>query len=135
MSNCFDIPLNYENDAEIEVSDIIYEKNALGFADVLHGKFLVHIHRSHELTELILTTFKCPKGASGTCNENPKDFIESLSCERFQTDQTGPWYMFAPAVDKKNPCGELSGTFEIIGAKMEAQYLQKYMTVEEGHYR
>lgn len=43
--------------------------------------------------------------------------------------------MFAPAVDKRNPCGERMGEFDITGARMEGRFLEKYMKVEEGHYR
>lgn len=135
MSNCVDVSLDYENDAEIEVRNIIYERNEQGLVDVLHGKFVVHIHREHEETEVILTIFRCPKGATGICTENGVDYLEALDCHRFQNDKTGPWYMFAPAVDKTNPCGERMGQYEITGAKIDGQYLEKYMPVEEGHYR
>lgn len=43
--------------------------------------------------------------------------------------------MFAPAIDKRNPCAEIQGEYNIIGAKLEGRFLEKYMTVEEGHYR
>lgn len=43
--------------------------------------------------------------------------------------------MYAPAMDKRNPCAESKGEFDLIGAKIEPQYLEKYMTIEEGHYR
>jgi hypothetical protein len=94
MSNCVDIPLNYENEAEIEVKDITYEKNALGFYDTLSGKFVVHIRRDHQETELVFTFYKCAKGATGVCTENPKEFIEAVDCKRFLNDATGPWHMF-----------------------------------------
>lgn len=127
--------MDYLNDAEVEVKDVIYERNANGFADVMHGKFTVHFDRDHKETELIMTIFKCAKGSVGMCKDNPTEYIEDLSCERFQTDKTGPWYIFSPAMDKRNLCAELAGEFELNGAKFEAQYLEKYMTIEEGHYR
>lgn len=86
--------MNYQNDAEVEVKDIIYEKNAQGFYDTLSGKFLVHILRDHKETELVLTFYKCPKGFVGICTENPKEVIEAVDCKRFLTDATGPWHMF-----------------------------------------
>lgn len=135
MSNCADVPLNYQNDAEVEVKDIIYERNDKNFVEVLHGKFVVHIRRDHQDTEIVLTFYKCAPGTAGDCKENPREFIESIDCKRFQTDQTGPWAMFAPAIDKRNVCVEFKGEFEINGAKIAAPYLEKYMTIEEGRYR
>lgn len=90
MSNCVDIPMNYKNDAEIEAFGITYMKNEQGFADTIDGKFIVHINREHKETEAVITFYKCPKGATGICTENPKEFIEALSCQRFLKDDTGP---------------------------------------------
>lgn len=86
--------MNYQNDAEVEVKDIIYEKNADGFYDTLSGKFVVHIYRDHQETEAIITFFKCAKGVTEICTENSKKFVESLDCNRFLTDDSGPWHMF-----------------------------------------
>lgn len=127
--------MNYNNDAEVEVKDIIYETNSLGFNDVIHGKFVVHILRDHKETELIMTFFKCPKGATGVCDQNPKEYIEKVNCPRFHKDDTGPWHMFAPAIDKRNLCAEIKGEYDINGAKIESRFFEKYMTIEEGHYR
>ena len=135
MSNCVDIPLDYHNDAEVEVNGITYEKNEKGFVDVIHGRFLVHVNRDHKPSEQILTIYKCAKGSSGFCTENPSEFIENLDCKRFHTDKTGPWYMYAPAMDKRNPCAETKGEYELVGAKIKSEYLVKYMKIEEGHYR
>lgn len=135
LSNCVDIPLNYQNDAEVEVKEVYFEKNAQGYADVLHGKFIVHAHRDHKEPEVIITFYKCAKGSEGICTENPSEFIENVSCARLHSDKTGPWYMYAPAIDKRNPCVEVMGEYDLLGAKIEGQYIEKYMTVEEGHYR
>lgn len=135
MSNCIDTPLDYLNDAEVEVMDISYVTNELGFNDVLNGKFVVHVRRDHKDTELVLSFFKCPKGATGPCAENQKDFVEQVDCKRFHSDDTGPWHMFSPAIDKRNPCAESMGKFDIIAAKIEARFFEKYMAIEEGHYR
>lgn len=43
--------------------------------------------------------------------------------------------MFAPALDKRNPCAETQGEFDITYAKLEDEHLVKYMAIEEGHYR
>lgn len=43
--------------------------------------------------------------------------------------------MFSPAIDKRNPCAERLGEYEITGARMEGRFLEKYMKVEAGHYR
>lgn len=130
-----DVSLNYQNDAEVEVTDVVYERNAQGFADTLHGKFLVHTRRDHKDTELVITFSKCPPGATGICTDNAKEFIEAVDCKRFHDDDTGPWHMFAPAIDKRNLCAELKGEFDITGAKMESRFFEKYMKIEEGHFR
>ena len=135
MSNCVDLPMNYPNDAEIEVKDIVYQKNAQGFYDSIDGKFVVHIHRDHEETEVIITFYKCLKGTTEICLENSVDFVEALDCKRFLKDDSGPWHMFAPAIDKRNVCAEIMGEYNIKGAKMEARFIEKYMKIEEGHYR
>ena len=127
--------MNYQNDAEVEIKDIIYDSNSSGFADVVHGKYVVHVHRDHTDTELVMTIFKCPKGATGMCSEKLLEVTEPLDCQRFLTDATGPWHMFAPATDKRNVCAETKGEFEFASAKIEARFFEKYMTVEEGHYR
>lgn len=119
----------------MEVRGVTYETNALGFADVVHGKFVVHIHREHKDSELILAFFKCAPGSQGLCDQKMGETIENLDCKRFHSDKTGPWYMYAPAMDKKNPCAEIQGEFDLIGAQIKGEYLEKYMKVEEGHYR
>lgn len=43
--------------------------------------------------------------------------------------------MFAPAIDKRNLCAEIMGEYLINGAKLEGRFLEKYMKVEDGHYR
>lgn len=135
MSNCRDVPLDYQNDAEVEIMNIIYQKNGNGFFDTISGEFLVHIHREHKETELAMWFFKCPKGTTEICDEMKQEFIDPLSCKRFLNDDTGPWHMFAPAMDKRNVCAELTGTYSITNATMKAKYLEKYMTIVEGHYR
>jgi hypothetical protein len=135
MSNCIDVPMNYQNDAEVEIKDIEYERNSLGFVDTIHGKFVVHIHREHKETELVMNIFRCEKGATGICGENLKEYIEAVDCKRFLNDATGPWHMFAPAIDKRNMCAEITGEYNIKGAKIEGRFFEKYMAIEEGHYR
>lgn len=127
--------MNYQNDAEVEVKAITYERKPEGFADTLHGRFVVHIPRDHKQTELVMTFYKCPKDAVDVCKENAKEFVEDLDCVRFHNDATGPWHMFAPAMDIRNVCAESQGEYELNGARMEGRFLEKYMTVEEGHYR
>jgi hypothetical protein len=41
----------------------------------------------------------------------------------------------APAIDKRNVCAEIKGEYNIKGAVLEGRFLEKYMTVEDGHYR
>lgn len=128
--------MDYKNAAEVEVKDVTYEANAEGFFDALHGKFVVHILRDHKDTEIINFFFKCPKGdKKEICDIEFNSKIEDMSCEKFHTDKTGPWAMFAPAIDKRNPCAERQGEFDITYAKIESRYIEKYMSIEEGRYR
>lgn len=135
MSNCQDIPLNYKNEAEIEVQDVSYIKNENGFVDVIHGKYIVHLQSDHSDGEFIMVFYKCASGSTGLCKDNEKIFTETLSCNRFLTDPTGPWFMFAPAMDPANVCARTAGEFDFNGAHLNATFVEKYMEVEEGHYR
>lgn len=83
--------MDYLNDAEVEVKGITMETNANGFNDVLHGKFLVHVHRDHKDTELVLIISKCPPGATGICTENSESFTTDMDCVKFHSDKSGPW--------------------------------------------
>lgn len=135
MSNCLDVPLDYQNDAEVETMNIVYQRNAKNFVDTVSGEFMVHVQREHKDTELVLWFFKCPKGSTGVCSENKKEFTENLNCKRFLEDDSGPWHMFAPAMDKRNVCAEAQGRYSITNATIFARHVEKYMKVEEGHYR
>ncbi|XP_070509032.1 uncharacterized protein [Chironomus tepperi] len=136
LSNCDDIPLDYTQDAEIEVADVTYEANEMGFYDTLHGKYIVHIHQlDHIDIELVITFFKCPKGAVGPCKNVLKEYVESITCKRFLEDKSGPWYVFAPAMDTKNLCAKLVGTYQFTKAHLNGTYIENYMDIEEGHYR
>lgn len=36
---------------------------------------------------------------------NPREMVEQMHCDRFHSDNTGPWYMLAQAI-KGSRCGE-----------------------------
>jgi hypothetical protein len=114
---------------------VTYEKNDKGFVDILHGKYVVHVHADHSDSELVMLFYSCPPGATGTCNENRKEFVEKLDCERFLSDSSGPWYAFAPAMDQRNVCATLTGTYDFYRAHVNGSFVEKYMDVKEGHYR
>lgn len=135
MSNCVDIPMDYKNDAEVEIMNIVYQRNAKNFIDTISGEFLVHVSRDHKATELVLWFYKCPKGSTGFCDQNKAEFIEPMTCKRFLEDDSGPWHMFAPAIDKRNVCAEYQGQYSITNATIFTHHVEKYMKVEEGHYR
>ncbi|CRK93276.1 CLUMA_CG006819, isoform A [Clunio marinus] len=50
-------------------------------------------------------------------------------------NDSGPWHMFAPAMDTRNKCGEAKGIFEIKGAKLEPKFFFNYLDIKEGRYR
>lgn len=50
--------------------------------------------------------FRCPTNSSGVCNDNAEVFIEHMHCERFQSDDNGPWFMISKAMTGSK-CGEL----------------------------
>lgn len=135
LSNCVDIPMDYQNDAEVEVIDIVYQPNDKNFYDTLSGGFLVHVTREHKETELALWFYKCAKGSTGICQENKMEYVEAVDCKRFLEDDSGPWHMFAPALDKSNVCAQYQGRYSITNATLYAKHLEKYMKIEEGHYR
>lgn len=82
-----------------------------------------------------MTLYKCPPDTPGLCKENEKSFTEALTCNRFLTDSSGPWFMFAPAMDPKNVCAKAVGEYDFNGAHLNSTFVEKYMTVEEGRYR
>lgn len=110
-------------------------KNDKNFVDVLHGKYVVHIRSDHVDSEFIMMFYKCPSGSTEICKDNEKIFTENLTCNRFLTDPTGPWFMFAPAMDPSNVCAKVTGEYDFNGAHLNSTFIEKYMTVEEGHYR
>lgn len=127
--------MDYKNDAEVEILNIVYQENAKKFVDTISGEFLVHITANHAETELVMAFYKCAKGSTGVCNENESQFVEQVNCQRFLEDDTGPWHMFAPAMDERNVCAEIQGQYRITNATLYQKHLEKYMKIEQGHYR
>lgn len=55
--------------------------------------------------------WRCGKGSTDTCLENPEHFIEVLHCERFHKDITGPWAMIADGMADHSKCGAVAVIF------------------------
>lgn len=55
--------------------------------------------------------FRCPTGSTGQCNDNAEIFVEHMHCQRFQTDNTGPWFMVSDAMSGSK-CGESKVDYE-----------------------
>lgn len=127
--------MDYPNQADIQVKDVIYEKNDKGLVDIVHGKYQVHVHSADIASELIMTFYKCPSGSKDLCKDNPREISEKMDCKRFLSDKSGPWYMFAPAMDPANVCARIMGEYEFKGAHLNEKFVENYMTVEEGHFR
>ncbi|KAG5666346.1 hypothetical protein PVAND_014381 [Polypedilum vanderplanki] len=135
LSNCLDEKIDYQKDSDIEVKDVTYEKNEKSFVDILHGKYIVHVHNDHSDSEIVFTFFSCPLGSTAPCKDNPKQYIEKIDCERFLTDSTGPWYVFAPAMDQRNVCATATGSFDFTRAHLNSTFVEKYIDIKEGHYQ
>lgn len=63
------------------------------------------------------------------------EVTEIMDCKRFVSDQTGPWYIFAPAMDPANVCAHIMGEYDFKGAHLNGKFIEKYMAIEKGHYR
>lgn len=90
---------------------------------------------------------RCAADTTGTCNDNVEHFYDTLNCDRFKMDETGPWFMLSKALSGSH-CGEkevcfalkssyphqgyyyiwiFQGEFEINNAKLKLSYLTNYM--------
>ncbi|XP_052869104.1 uncharacterized protein LOC128274825 [Anopheles cruzii] len=134
FSNCQDVNLPYES-VPISVETVRYDRDADGVCNTLHAEYEVRESSDHVDWELIITTYKCPLQNSVTCLENPREHIEPMHCDRFHSDDSGPWFMLASAMIDGDRCGRVTGRFNLDTAVMKIKYLDQYVAMGEGTYR
>jgi hypothetical protein len=143
------------NEAQVHVVSVDYQMEPDNTCYILHGTYEIKVSMASGENELFISTYNCPKGAPSPCTDNEVVYKEAIDCERFHNDKTGPWYMFAPAIDQsdkcvekkvrfssnechsdiKIPCNNTQGIFDFNGAILKGEYLENYMALGEGRYR
>lgn len=114
--------------APVHLTEVTYEINKeTNLCEAVHGKFFVETVDT-DAKDLIITFYKC-EGGSGPCTENAQEHEEHLHCERFKTDDSGPWHMFSSSMSGSQ-CGEETGSFELNYSILKLKYLIKYLDLE-----
>lgn len=108
-----------------ELLSVIYDRDAEGFCDTIHGTYVIRKIDERDM-ELVIQIFTCPPETEGTCDQNVKTYIEQLHCDRFKEDSSGPWYMISTAMSGSK-CGEKLGNFELNSAQLRKEYLSNYL--------
>ncbi|XP_055597592.1 uncharacterized protein LOC129747407 [Uranotaenia lowii] len=134
FTNCRDIDLEYEK-ASVSISNVQYDRDEDGVCSAMHVEYNIHASSNDDAFELILTSFQCPLGTVGICSDNPQEFIEPMHCDRFHSDESGPWFMMANAMSNGDRCGRLEGKFNLDTAILKLSYLDKYIDMGKGSYR
>lgn len=117
----------------MHLNEVWYEMDPVtNYCMAVHGKFTVE---SVDATakDLNITFYRCA-GGEGSCLENPVMHYEELHCERFMTDDTGPWYMFREAMTGGH-CGAEAGKFELEFATLRMKHITKYLDLETEYNR
>lgn len=99
FENCHEFS-NYS----VDVLNVSYEYDADGLCDIIHGSYTIHKVDLRGY-ELLTTAYECPTASTEQCEMNPREMVEQMHCDRFHSDNTGPWYMLAQAI-KGSRCGE-----------------------------
>ncbi|XP_065076236.1 uncharacterized protein LOC135699821 [Ochlerotatus camptorhynchus] len=134
FGNCQDVSLNYDK-VPIALTKVSYDRDADGVCNTLHAEYEVRKTTEDIAWELILTSYKCPLGSTAICLDNPKEYIEPMHCERFHSDDSGPWFMLASAMTNGDKCGRHEGVFNLDAAVMKIKYLHSYTDLGKGTYR
>ncbi|XP_058446022.1 uncharacterized protein LOC131427114 [Malaya genurostris] len=134
FDNCQDMALSYDK-LHAAVTKVTYDRDDEGLCNTMHIEYRIANDNYGIEDELLLTTYKCPLGTDTVCLDNPQEYREILHCDRFHTDNTGPWYMFAIAMTNGDRCGQEKGTFNIDQSVLKLDYLHKYIEMGKGSYR
>lgn len=129
LFNCEDTAF----DAPVHLTEITYELDADKLCDTVHGKFDVKSVDTMP-KELLMVLYMCEGGSiEEPCLQNPTEHSETIDCERFVTDDSGPWHMFAVGM-KGTKCAEEVGSFELFYSRLKLDHLIKYLDIHDDQY-
>ncbi|XP_058823540.1 uncharacterized protein LOC131684562 [Topomyia yanbarensis] len=134
FSNCQDMDLPYGN-IPVALTKVTYDRDADGICNTMHAEYHIATPSEDIEWELIITSYKCPLGIDGICLDNPQEYKEPMHCDRFHSDDTGPWFMLASAMSNGDRCGRLEGTYNLDAAVLKIDYLHRYLELGKGTYR
>uniref|UniRef100_A0A182PD11 Uncharacterized protein n=1 Tax=Anopheles epiroticus TaxID=199890 RepID=A0A182PD11_9DIPT len=134
FSNCQDVKLAY-NEVPISLETVRFDRDADGVSDTLHAEYEVRESSDDVEWELIITTYQCKHQTGEICLENPKEYTEPMHCDRFHSDDSGPWFFIANSMTNGDRCGRLTGRYNLDAAVLKIKYLEQYIAMGKGTYR
>ncbi|XP_037050650.1 uncharacterized protein LOC119084677 [Bradysia coprophila] len=124
LGNCDDV-----QNVKVNLTSVRYDYNDDGLCDTIHGRYYVHTIDPGLNYELWMTLYQCSSTVNDQCNDNARKYVVPLRCEKLHGDSSGPWYMLAKAM-KGSKCGEMTGEFDLLSAKLLPEYLENYLVVD-----
>lgn len=129
MNNCRE----YGISSPVHLTSLRYDVNPeTGLCDMIHGEFTVMTVDTAP-THLIMTLFKCPADSEGSCESNPTTHEEHIDCERFVSDDSGPWHMFSSSMSGSK-CGEETGQFSLDYSRLKVEHLINYLDIHDDQF-
>ncbi|XP_040169012.1 uncharacterized protein LOC120903564 [Anopheles arabiensis] len=134
FSNCQDVKLAY-NEMPISLETVRFDRDSEGVCDTLHAEYEVRESSDDVEWELIITTYQCEQQTAKICLDNPKEYIEPMHCDRFHSDDSGPWFFIASSMTNGDRCGRMTGRYNLDAAVLKIKYLEQYIAMGKGTYR
>ncbi|XP_055616903.1 uncharacterized protein LOC129762540 [Toxorhynchites rutilus septentrionalis] len=134
FTNCRDLDIEY-GEADVAITKVSYDRDADGICNTIHVEYHVKKPSDKVQAELVIGTYKCPPGTTTICLDNAREHVEDMTCERFHTDDSGPWYMLSSAMSNGDRCGRVEGFYNLDAAVLDIKYLRSYLDVGKGSYR
>lgn len=102
LENCRDHDDVGEHNEHAVLLSKVWIEYVDGLSDTANGQYEVRTIDSSK-KDLILTTYRCRTGSVGECYDNPEEFTEEMSCDKF-TNEEGPWKIISNAMSGSK-CG------------------------------
>ncbi|XP_053691772.1 uncharacterized protein LOC128740261 [Sabethes cyaneus] len=134
FDNCQDANLPYD-DLEVGLTKVTYDRDGDGVCNTLHAQYHVKKPSDNVEWELVITSYKCPLGIDTVCLDNAVEYVEPMHCDRFHSDDSGPWFMLASAMTDGDRCGRYEGVYNLDAAVLKLDYLHRYLELGKGTYR
>ncbi|XP_055641846.1 uncharacterized protein LOC129778766 [Toxorhynchites rutilus septentrionalis] len=134
FANCQDVDIQY-SEADVALTKVSYDRDADGVCNTIHAEYHVRKPSDDVEWELVITSYKCPLGSTTICLENPQEYVEPMHCDRFHSDDTGPWFMLSSSMTNGDRCGRVEGFYNLDAAVLKINYLHRYLELGKGTYR